>query len=69
MAKGNPMTEFRNFDLPQVTKLVSESRIELRQLQGRAAAQDLKNVRAIREIRLKLARLLTRRQELAASPR
>lgn len=63
------MTEFRNFDLPQVTKLVSESRIELRQLQGRAAAQDLKNVRAIREIRLKLARLLTRRQELAASPR
>lgn len=69
MAKGNPMTELRSHDAVQVAKLVSEARAELRQLKLRAAAQDLKNVRAIRLVRQKLARLLTRTKELAAPPR
>ena len=61
------MNEIRPKDKSQLERLLKETREELRQLNTKAAGHDLKNVRAIRKLRLVIARVSTRLSELKAS--
>lgn len=56
--------EINALDEAGVNRRLTECRTELRSVRVKAAGQDLKNVRSIRELRRELARLLTRRHQL-----
>lgn len=62
---GLTQKEITAMDGAGVAKRLAECQVELRGLRVKAAAQDLKNVRAIREVRQEIARLQTRRHALA----
>jgi ribosomal protein L29 len=66
MAKSLGMKEIRGWDKPELQKHLSERLAELRNLRVRVAAHDLKNVRAIRTIRLEIARLVSRIKEISS---
>ena len=61
------MTEIRTKDKPELDRVLKDTRNELRQLKTKAGAQDLKNVRTIRQARLVVARVSTRLSELKNS--
>jgi len=58
------MTEIRTKEKPELDRILKDTREELRQLKTKAGAQDLKNVRAIRKLRLVVARVNTHMSEL-----
>lgn len=58
------MNELRNKDKADLEKTLKESQLELRHLRAKAGGQDLKNVRAIRNLRLVISRVSTRLSEL-----
>jgi len=60
--------EIKSLEAPQVQTELMQARTELQNLRGKAAASDLKNVRAIRTTRTLVARLSTRLHELKATP-
>lgn len=66
MAKSLNMKEIRTWGKPEVQKHLMEKMAELRNLRVRAAAHDLKNVRAIRTIRLEIARLVSNIKEISS---
>jgi ribosomal protein L29 len=65
MAKSLSMKEICGWSKLEVQKHLTERLAELRNLRVRAAAHDLKNVRAIRIIRLEIARLVSRIKEIS----
>lgn len=58
------MTEIRAKERPDLEKLLKESREELRNLKVKSGAQDLKNVRSIRNLRQVISRASTRLSEI-----
>ena len=66
MAKSLNMKEIRGWGKPEVQKHLVEREAELRNLRVRVAAHDLKNVRAIRTVRLEIARLVSRIKEISS---
>jgi ribosomal protein L29 len=66
MAKSLNMKEIRGWGKPETQKHLTERLAELRNLRVRAAVHDLKNVRAIRTIRLEIARLVSRIKEISS---
>lgn len=66
MAKSLNMKEIRGWSKPEAQKNLTERLAELRNLRVRAATHDLKNVRAIRTIRLEIARLVSRIKEISS---
>lgn len=58
------MKDIRTMSAAELHSLLKKSQMELRQLKAKALAQDLKNVRAIRQWRRLIARLHTRLREL-----
>lgn len=58
------MTDIRAKERPELEKTLKESREELRHLKAKVGAQDLKNVRSIRNLRQVISRVSTRLTEL-----
>ncbi len=59
MAKSLSMKEIANFDKGAAAKRLSEIKEDLQNLRFKVAANDLKNVRAIRALKQSIARLST----------
>ncbi|MDP3986557.1 MAG: 50S ribosomal protein L29 [Candidatus Veblenbacteria bacterium] len=59
-----PMKDIRTKERPELDRLLKETQIEIRQLKVKVAAQDLKDVRALRSLRRSVARLSTRLSEI-----
>jgi ribosomal protein L29 len=61
------MKDLRTKERAEIEKMLNDNRVELRHLKTKAGAQDLKDVRAIRNLRRVVARLATRLQEIKTS--
>lgn len=61
------MNEIRTKDSSELQRILTETQEELRHLKTKAGAQDLKNVRSIRQLRQVVARVKTYLSELSAS--
>ena len=57
------MKDIRTKERPELGRLLKETQTEIRQLKVKVAAQDLKDVRALRNLRRSVARLSTRLSE------
>ncbi len=64
MSKATKMKEITTQSVVELTKALAESAKELNSLRLRTAQQDLKDVRAIRALRITRARLATRLHQL-----
>ncbi|MBI5733683.1 MAG: 50S ribosomal protein L29 [Candidatus Kerfeldbacteria bacterium] len=63
---GHKLKDFKDKNETDLRRLLQESSEEIRDLRRRVAQQDLKNVRAIRLARVKVAQLKTLLGEMAS---
>ncbi|MBI4089870.1 MAG: 50S ribosomal protein L29 [Candidatus Kerfeldbacteria bacterium] len=66
--RRDAINELRAYGLPELEKQLAAAREDLRDLRFRVAANQHKDVRAIRELRTRVARLLTLIQTRRSSP-